>query len=267
MDIHLEGIAFTYPDGTQALRDVDLHIAAGESVAIVGANGSGKSTLVRHLDGLLRPSSGRVLIGGEETSASTVAQLAARVGLCFQHPDRMIFSSDVRGEVEFGPRHLDLPDDEVRSRVDGALDAVSLSERQSVHPHDLDDSGRKLLSIAAVLAMGTPVVVLDEPTTGLDPRGLARVETVIAGLREEGRTVIGISHDMRFVAETFERVLVMLEGRVVLDASVEEAFGEASWSTLRESGLEPPYAAVVGARLGLGSTASHGALIEALRRR
>ena len=134
------------------------------------------------------------------------------------------------------------------------------------HPGDLGESRRKLLTIASVLAMATPVVVLDEPTVGLDAHGVARVEKVIAQLHRAGRTVVAISHDMRFVAETFERVVLLDRGRVTLAGSPSEVFAEASWPVLRAAGLEPPAAAIAGARLGLGSTPTEATLVEALQR-
>ena len=132
------------------------------------------------------------------------------------------------------------------------------------HPGDLGESRRKLLTIAGVLAMGTPVVVLDEPTTGLDGGGVGLVAELVADLHAEGRTVIAISHDLQFVAETFGRVVVLDHGRVVLDGSPREVFAEPSWRTLRAASLEPPAAALVGARLGLGSTPTEAALLSAL---
>lgn len=260
----LEGVGFVYPDGTRALTDVDLGIANGELVAIVGQNGSGKSTLVRQLDGLLRPTEGRVLHDGIDISAMRVATLAATVGIVFQNPDRQIFAGRVLAEVEFGPRILGRSPDVVRDRATLALTAVGLEAFVDANPYDLGFSRRKLLTLASVLAMDTPVVVLDEPTTGQDARGVARIQRVVESIAAEGRTVIAISHDMRFVAETFRRVVVMGAGRVVLDGSPAEVFAEASWPTLASTYLEPPLAARVGARLGLGATPTERSLVDAL---
>jgi len=263
MDIVLESVGFDYPGGVRALDGVDLAIASGETVAIVGANGSGKTTLARHLVGLLRPTRGRVLVAGIDTATRSVAALAARVGLCFADPERQIFSRDVRGEVEFGPRQLGF-DRERRARaVAGAIDAVGLVDALAEHPHDLGQARRKLLAIASVLAMETPVLVLDEPTVGLDAGGVERVSRLVETLHEQRRSVIAISHDMRFVAESFERVVLLAEGRVELDGTPADVFAQAAWPTLRASGLEPPYAAVLGARMGLGSTPTEAALLGA----
>jgi energy-coupling factor transport system ATP-binding protein len=260
----LEGVGFVYPDGTRALSEVDLTVAAGEVVAIVGQNGSGKSTLVRHLDGLLRPTEGRVLHDGVEISGFRVAALAATVGIVFQNPDRQIFAGRVRAEVEFGPRILGRSPAAVSEAATAALAAIGLEEFADANPYDLGFSRRKLLTLASVLAMHTPVVVLDEPTTGQDARGVARIQRVVASIAADGRTIIAISHDMRFVAETFRRVVVMGAGRVVLDGSPADVFGEPSWPILASTYLGPPLAARVGARLGLGATPTEASLVDAL---
>ncbi len=266
-DLRLDGVAFAYPDGVGALAGIDLAIPAGQSLALIGANGSGKTTLARHLVGLLRPDRGRLLLDGEDVAGWRVAQLAHVVGLCFQHPERQIFGHDTFEEVAYGPRHLGVPDEEVGGRVIDALTAVGLADAVNSHPDDLGESARKLLSIASVLAMETPVLVLDEPTTGLDARGRAVVEALVGQLHAAGRTVIAISHDMRFVAETFERVVLLDAGRVIIDGSPAEVFAEAAWPHLRAAGLEPPAAAVIGARLGLGSTPSEESLVASIDHR
>jgi energy-coupling factor transport system ATP-binding protein len=262
--VRVVGLVHVYPEGTRALDGVDLEIAQGEVVAIVGQNGSGKSTLVRHLDGLLRPTEGTVAILGDEAASLRVAALAARVGLVFQDPDRQIFARKVRQEVAFGPSNLGRRGPDLDRVVDDALASVGLADHAAANPYDLGYSRRKLLAVASILAMRTPIVVLDEPTTGQDLRGVARVRAIVAGLAAEGRTVIAISHDMRFVAETFGRVVVMRAGRVVLDGTPADVFAESSWPTLESTDLGPPVAARVGARLGLGSTPTEAALVDAL---
>lgn len=265
--IRVEGVGFVYPDGTRALDGIDLTIGAGERVGIVGQNGSGKSTFVRLLDGLLRPTEGRVLHDDTDVAGQRVAVLAARVGMVFQNPDRQIFAGKVRDEVAFGPRILGRKPEQVTEAVREALEAVGLADVADHNPYDLGYSRRKLLALASVLAMATPVIVLDEPTTGQDARGISRVQDVVRAVADAGRTVIAISHDMRFVAESFERVVVMGAGRVMLDGPPAEVFAEAAWPVLRSTYLEPPHAAVVGARLGLGSTPTESALLEALSAR
>lgn len=264
----VEGLVHVYPEGeVRALDGIDLRVGAGEAVALIGQNGSGKSTLVRHLNGLLRPTEGRVLLDGRPTEGRTVAQLARIVGLCFQDPDRQVFSGRVRAEVAFGPRNLGLSGAALDTAVDDALGLVGLADEADTNPYDLGYSRRKLLAIASVLAMGTPVVVLDEPTTGQDARGVARVGDIVRRLVDEGRTVIAVSHDMAFVAEQFRRVVVMRAGTIVLDGSPSEVFAEPAWPTLASTYVAPPYPAVAGARLGLGPTPTIGSVVSALRAR
>ncbi len=265
-ELRVERLVHVYAgSGVRALDGIDLSIGAGERVALIGQNGSGKTTLVRHLNGLLRPTEGRVLVDGTDASALTVAQLAARVGLVFQDPDRQVFAGSVADEVEFGPRNLGRSGGDLRSAVTDALAATGLTGEERTNPYDLGGSRRKLLALASVLAMRTPVLVLDEPTTGQDLRGTRRVREVVESVAAEGRTVIAISHDMSFVAEAFSRVIVMRSGRVVLDGAPTQVFDASSWDALRSTYLEPPLAAVVGDRLGLGSTPTDAALIERLR--
>jgi energy-coupling factor transport system ATP-binding protein len=264
-EVAVEGLAHVYPGGVRALDGVDLRIGRGERLALVGQNGSGKTTLVRHLNGLLRPSEGRVTIGGEDAASMTVARLAGRVGLVFQDPDRQVFSGSVRSEVEFGPRNLGRRGDALERAVAGALAATGLDGEERTNPYDLGGARRKLLALASVIAMETPVLVLDEPTTGQDTRGLARVRSVVEAAAGAGRTVIAVSHDMRFVAEAFERVVVMRAGRVVLDGPPEAVFAERAWEALASTYLEPPLPARVGARLGVGSTPTDASLVAALR--
>ena len=265
--IELDGVVHVYPNGTRAVDGVSLSIATGESVAIVGQNGSGKSTLVRHLNGLLRPTQGRVVIDGVDAATRRVAHLAHTVGLVFQDPDRQIFAGKVRTEIAFGPRNLGVHEPELSTDIAEALAATGLRDDADANPYDLGFSRRKLLSIASILAMRTPIVVLDEPTTGQDARGVARVQRIVGELSSAGRTVIAISHDMRFVAESFARVVVMRAGSIVLDGTPAQVFDEANVATLASTWLEPPLPAVVGARLGLGSTPTEAALVGALRAR
>lgn len=265
VELRAEGLVHVYRDGeVRALDGVDLEVASGERVALIGQNGSGKTTLVRHLNGLLRPTEGRVTIDGTDAADLTVAQLASRVGLVFQDPDRQIFAGSVRAEVEFGPRNLGRSRAALHEAVTAAMEATGLAGEESTNPYDLGQSRRKLLALASVLAMRTPVLVLDEPTTGQDARGVERVRAVVESIASEGRTVIAISHDMRFVADSFDRVIVMRAGRVILDGPPSTVFAAAAWDALRSTYLEPPLAAVVGERLGLGSTPTDASLIEAL---
>ncbi len=220
--VRCSGLGFAYPDGTRALTAVDLEIAAGERVAIVGRNGSGKSTLVRQLNGLLRPTEGRVEVGGREVGRRHVAELAREVGLAFQNPDRQIFAGRVADEVAFGPRNLGMRGAALDRAVDAALDRVGLTEARNANPYDLGLSRRRLLGIASILAMETSIVVLDEPTSGQDARGIATLRNVVASLAAEGRTLIAVSHDLGFVGDAFPRTIALAEGRIVLDGPTDQ---------------------------------------------
>jgi len=265
-DLVLDQVSYGYPQGEAlALDGVELHIAAGDRVALVGQNGSGKTTLVRHLNGLLRPTVGRVLHDGSDVAGQSVAHLSRSVGLVFQDPDRQIFAGSVYAEVEFGPRNLGLRGVELRNVVNEALAAVGLEREAKTNPYDLGASRRKLLTLASVWAMRTPVLVLDEPTTGQDLRGVAIVRRVVDEAHAAGRTVIAISHDMAFVASAFDRVVAMRAGKIVLDGPPASVFDESSWDVLRSTYLEPPLTAVIGSTMGLGPTPTIESLIAALR--
>jgi energy-coupling factor transport system ATP-binding protein len=218
--IRCEALRFAYPDGTVALEGLDLSIEAGERVAIVGPNGSGKSTLVRHWNGLLRATAGRVLVDGRTTEGRRVAALARVVGLVFQDPTRQLFRGSVRAEVEFGARNVGLRGRDLDAAVDDALRALALTDDVRTSPYDLGPSRRRLLAIASVLAMRTPVVVLDEPTIGLDDGQRHVVGALVERLAAEGRTVVAISHDARFVLERFPRAVRLDAGRIVADGAV-----------------------------------------------
>jgi energy-coupling factor transport system ATP-binding protein len=204
--IALDRVSHRYADGTLALDTVSLAIASGEAVAVTGPTGSGKSTLVRHLNGLLRPTAGRVLLDGADTRGLRVAQLARLVGVSFQEPDRQLFCRSVQAEVAFGAREP--------AAVADALALTGLEAVRGRHPYDLGYSRRKLVAIAAVLAMRTPVVVLDEPTTGQDRAGVERLAALLADLRRSGRTVVVVSHDPGFVGRTCNRAVRLEAGRL-----------------------------------------------------
>jgi energy-coupling factor transport system ATP-binding protein len=263
--LEADAVEYVYPSGTRALGDVDLRIEPGQRVALIGQNGSGKSTLVRQFNGLLRPTRGEVRVNGRGVGRRHVAELAREVGLAFQNPDRQVFARRVRDEAAFGPRNVGLHRPELDVAVNDALAALGLSDAADVNPFDLGFSRRKLLSIASVLAMQTPIVILDEPTTGQDADGDAQIRRAVAALATAGRTVVTISHDMRFVAELFERVVVLREGSVVVDGPPAHVFDARHWPALASTHLEPPLPSILGARLGLGSTPTEAAVIDGLR--
>jgi energy-coupling factor transport system ATP-binding protein len=238
MDLVVEALTHTYAGGVTALHDVSLTVRAGEAVAMVGQNGAGKTTLAKHLNGLLQPTAGSVRVGGVDTRTRSVAQLAAQVGYVFQNPDDQLFQPTVAREVGFGPRNLGWPAARAEAATTAALEAAGLMAAAERHPYDLSPSERKRVALAAVLAMETPVVVLDEPTTGQDDAGLERIGRIVAGLRAAGRTVISVTHDLDFCAEHFGRVVVLGAGRVLLDGPAREVLAQAE--VLAQTNVEPP---------------------------
>jgi energy-coupling factor transport system ATP-binding protein len=266
MSLEVAGLVHRYQNGIEALRGVDLVIEPGSSVAIVGQNGSGKTTLAKHLDGMLRPTAGTVRVGGVDLAGFRLAEAARIVGFVFQNPDDQLFNRTVRREVAFGPTNLGLRPGAAGRLVAQALAAVGLTEAADTNPYDLNLSDRKLVALASVLAMDPAIIVLDEPTTGQDGPGIERIAGIVGALRRVGRTVVAIAHDMEFAARYFERIVVMRDGLVVADGPPGDVFAPERAELLASTGLEPPPAARIGARLGFGTTPTLDALAEALGR-
>ena len=252
MKIEISNLHFTYPAGVQALCGISLTIESGEQVAIVGQNGAGKTTLVRHFNGLLQPTSGEVRIGDWDTRKYSVAKLASRVGYVFQNPDEQLFSRDVKTEVAFGPKNLGYPSEQAEALVKEALAMTELSDKTETNPYDLSPTWRKMVAIASVIAMDTPIVIFDEPTTGQDAASVARIANVIRILRERGRTVITITHDIDFCAENFERVIAMSQGQILLDGKANDVLGQDE--LLATTYVDPPQLTRLGKRLGFEET-------------
>ena len=263
--VSIRGLVHTYDGGVEAVRGVDLDIAAGSTVAIVGQNGSGKTTLVKHLNGLLRPTAGQVLVDGRDTAALRVSDLAAQVGFVFQNPDDQLFNNRVDREVGFGPRNMKLDAAQVARLVEDALATTGLGEHRATNPYDLDVSLRKLVALAGVLAMEPPVLVLDEPTMGQDGRGIRCIAGIVDSWAAAGRTVVAVTHDMEFAIRHFKRIVVMRGGEIAFDGPPEAAFGAANSALLASTGLQPPPAARIAARMGLdGAPADATSLLRLL---
>jgi cobalt/nickel transport system ATP-binding protein len=216
--LQVRDLHYSYPDGHAALNGVSLKLCDGDKVALVGPNGAGKSTLMLHLNGILG-GQGEVEIGGSLLTQDNLPAIRAMVGLVFQNPDDQLFSPTVFEDVAFGPLHMGLPEDEVRARVDAALEAVRMSSYKDRLSHHLSVGEKKRIAIATVLSMQPNILVLDEPSAGLDPR--AR-RTLINLLRELPITMLVSTHDMRLVQELFPRTIIMDEGRVVADGLTSE---------------------------------------------
>ena len=233
--VEITGLSYAYPDGRAALFDVSLTIRPGEKVALVGPNGAGKSTLMLHLNGILGKDA-PVRIGGLPLSKEHLPLIRARVGLVFQNPDDQLFSPTVFEDVAFGPLHLGLPEAEVRQRTAVALEQVGLAGFEDRLSHHLSIGQKKRVALATVLSMDPEILVLDEPTAGLDPRGRRRL---IDLLRALPRTLLVSTHDMALVAELFPRAIIMDEGRVVADGATAELLADSP--LLEAHGLESPY--------------------------
>ena len=265
MKIEINDLHFSYPAGVHALRGVSLTINEGEQVAIVGQNGAGKTTLVRHFNGLLQPTSGEVKIGDWNTKEHSVAKLASRVGYVFQNPDEQLFSRDVKTEVAFGPKNLGYPMEQVEALVHEALAMTELSDKTETNPYDLSPTWRKMVAIASVIAMDTSIVIFDEPTTGQDAVNVARIANVIKVLRERGKTVVTITHDIDFCAENFERVIAMSQGNVLLDGRSRDVLGQED--VLATTYVDPPQLTRLGKKINLSNVVvNENDFINALKR-
>jgi energy-coupling factor transporter ATP-binding protein EcfA2 len=249
--ISLSNVSYSYPDGTAALKDVNLEFAKGEFAAIIGQNGSGKTTLVKHIVGLLRPSVGEVRIFGMKTSEMSVKEIATKVGYVYQNPDHQLFCQTVYEECAYGLKNLGLTELEIRRRVGEILEKVRLHELENTDTFLLGKGQRQRLAIASTLVMNPEVIIVDEPTTGQDMVQSTSIMELLKSLHAEGRTVIIVTHNMRLVAQYAERVVVMHAGRVVLDGDVKIVFSQVE--KLREALITPPQITQLGQLMSGGS--------------
>ena len=261
--IEFENVSASYDGELPILRDVGFRIPDGDFVAFVGTNGAGKSTTMRLVNGLLKPSSGQVLIDGVPTTQLRTSQLAAKVGFLFQNPDRQICCSTVREELLFGFRAQGRADAEAEAKVDAMIERFGFDG--DAEPFLLNRGTRQLLALASIIVMEPPVVVLDEPTTGLDFRECAKVMNVIAELNARGTTVIMVCHDMEVVADYAKRVIAMTAGQVVADGETFAVLRDRD--VLARTHLLPPQMVNVSLRLvedGVVAAASPTALADTL---
>ena len=233
--LHINNLTFSYPDGHQALHGISLQIERGEKVALVGPNGAGKSTLMLHLNGILGKNNTAVQIAGLEMKKTNLPLIRAKVGLVFQNPDDQLFSPTVFEDVAFGPLHMGLPEATVRDRVAHALAQVGIADFGKRLSHHLSIGQKKRVAIATVLAMEPDILVLDEPSAGLDPRGR---RALINLLRELPVTMLVSTHDMALVQELFARTIIMDDGRIVADGETAVLLNDDQ--LLEKHGLERP---------------------------
>lgn len=235
MNIQVQDLHFTYPNGVEAIQNINLSIESGAKVAIVGMNGAGKTTLVRHFNGLLKPTNGHVMIGDWDTHDYPVAQLASRVGYVFQNPDDQLFSPTVFEDVAFGPLHMGFSEDETKTRVADALNAVGMEKFADRLSYHLSTGEKKRVAIATVLSMEPDLIILDEPSAGLDPR--AR-RSLINLLRDLPQSLLVATHDLLMVRELLPRTVILDSGKVVADGPTEQLLADEE--LLEAHGLELP---------------------------
>ena len=237
--IEVRDVTYAYEgDSPPALDHVSLTISQGEFVAFVGQNGAGKTTLAKTFNGILEPTSGEVIVDGHESRAAGLDKLARIVGYVYQNPDHQIFANTVREEVAFGPRNLGLTKEDIDKAVEQALELVDMKNDADAYPLLLGRGQRQKVAVASVIAMGPPVLVVDEPTTGLDLRGSLGIMNLLRQWNADGRTIIIITHDMNIVAEFAERTVVMARGQVLADAPTRQVLTKPD--LLAEAFLQPP---------------------------
>ncbi len=228
-------LQYAYPDGTAALRGISFRITHGEAVGIVGANGAGKSTLLRHLNGCLFPTAGSVRIGDSPLTKKTLPTIRRTVGMLFQDPDDQLFMPTVYDDVRFGPLNLDLPAEEVARRSDDALRAVGITHLKDRPPYKLSVGEKRAAAIASVLSLSPDILVMDEPSAGLDPRARRRLIELLRGFHH---TKIIATHDLDLVLDLCPRTIVIAEGKLLADGETGTIFNDEE--LLRHGGLEKP---------------------------
>lgn len=236
--ICIQNLNFSYAYNEPILKNLSLDIADGEYIAIIGANGSGKTSFIRHLNGLLIPSKGEVLVDGLSTrNPKNLPEIRCLVGMIFQNPDNQMIGMSVEEDVAFGPENLGLASANIRKRVDEALEIVGLTDYRTRPPHTLSGGQKQLLALAGVLAMNSKFIVLDEPTSSLDPESNHKVLTLLQELNNRGIGIIHVTHNMDDITNV-DRVLVMDQGKLIADGSAGDILNRVEW--LKTLGLAPP---------------------------
>ena len=241
-DIHLatKNLSFIYPDGTKALKNVNIEIKRGEKIAIIGPNGAGKSTLFSHFNGLSEPTSGHVEIDGEkvEYKKEKLLQVRQKVGIVFQDPNDQLFAPTVKEDIAFGPMNLGLDYDEVEKRIDESLKMVGMEGFENKTPHHLSGGQQKRIAIAGIVAMRPEIMILDERTAGLDPEGVNKVLNILNKLNKEGMSIVISSHDIEMVNEFAEKIFVLYNGEIIAQGNKNEIF--TNKELLKKAQLKTP---------------------------
>ena len=241
-DIHLatKNLSFIYPDGTKALKNVNIEIKKEEKIAIIGPNGAGKSTLFSHFNGLSEPTSGHVEIDGEkvEYKKEKLLQVRQKVGIVFQDPNDQLFAPTVKEDIAFGPMNLGLDYDEVEKRIDESLKMVGMEGFENKTPHHLSGGQQKRIAIAGIVAMRPEIMILDEPTAGLDPEGVNKVLNILNKLNKEGMSIVISSHDIEMVNEFAEKIFVLYNGEIIAQGNKNEIF--TNKELLKKAQLKTP---------------------------
>ena len=241
-NIHLEtkDLTFTYPDGTQALKKVNIQIKKGEKIAIMGPNGAGKSTLFSHFNGLTEPTSGHVEVAGEKIifEKDKLLEVRQKVGIVFQDPNDQLFAPTVKEDVAFGPMNLGLEHEEVERRIEESLKMVGMEGFEEKTPHHLSGGQQKRVAIAGIIAMRPEIMILDEPTAGLDPEGVDKVLNILNDLNREGISIIISSHDIEMVSQFAEKIFILYNGEIIDSGDKQKIFSNTE--LLKKAHLKAP---------------------------
>jgi len=235
--VEVINVSYTYPGGIKAINGITMTVEQGEFIALLGQNGSGKTTLAKLMSGLLKPDEGMVLIKGKDIKDLTVSERASIVGYVFQNPEHQIFASTLYDEIAFGPRNLGLPEEEVKRRVDEALKIVDLDKPLNAFPHLLSVGEKHRVAIASVIAMKPEFLILDEPTTGIDFKRSLQLMRILLKYRENGGSIMMITHDLYLAAEFANRVIILKDGIKIADGPPEKVL--VNEELLTEAGLAP----------------------------
>lgn len=240
IQLSTENLSFTYPDGTQTLKNINIEIEKGEKVAIIGPNGAGKSTLFSHFNGLTEPTSGCVKIEGKAISfeKDELLKVRQKVGIVFQDPNDQLFAPTVKEDIAFGPMNLGLSYGEVEKRVEDALKMVGMENYEDKTPHHLSGGQQKRIAIAGIIAMKPEIMILDEPTAGLDPDGVEKVLNIMNQLNKEGMTLIISSHDIDMISKYADKIFILYNGEIIESGNKNKIFSDME--LLKKAHLRTP---------------------------